>query len=302
MAQWSSTDNTSSSPLWGGALVNLSPNSANRDLLYQNSTPDSFVTGETIGVFGVAANEISAYSGAMTHTGWVLKRVGSGGRAGRVQTEVLVAGGFGTDTVDDILLSITSQPSNSTVNTHVATTFSVGAVGSPNTTISYVWQANTGSGFANLSDAGVYSNSTTNVLSISNTATLNAVSYRVLVLETGATTQTSANAKLTVTWASVNVTSQPADNSVANNAAATFSVNAVSVPTGPTLLYHWQKWGGASFADITANATWTNVTTKSFVITNAIHSTDDGLIFRVRINGVDVPNTFSTNATLTVAA
>ena len=35
------------------------------------------------------------------HTGWVLRTVGSGGRAGRVQTEVLVAGGIVGDASDD---------------------------------------------------------------------------------------------------------------------------------------------------------------------------------------------------------
>lgn len=35
------------------------------------------------------------------HTGWVLRTVGSGGRAGRIQTEVLVAGGISGDAADD---------------------------------------------------------------------------------------------------------------------------------------------------------------------------------------------------------
>jgi len=35
------------------------------------------------------------------HTGWVLRTVGSGGRSGRVQTEVLVAGGITSDASDD---------------------------------------------------------------------------------------------------------------------------------------------------------------------------------------------------------
>lgn len=40
-------------------------------------------------VFGVDANEVAA--GSAAHTGWVRRVEGTGGRAGRVQEEVLVA-------------------------------------------------------------------------------------------------------------------------------------------------------------------------------------------------------------------
>ena len=199
---WNSTDNTSSSPSWGGNLVNKTPNTANRDFLYNNNTPSAFVTNQTVGVFGIAANEISGYTGAVPHTGWVLRRTGTGGRAGRVHHEVLVAGGFATDAVVDPTISITSQPQG---------------------------------------------------------------------------------------------------NSVANNAAATFRVTAIVTPNA-AITYQWQMWGGASFADITANATFTNVTTSAFVITNALNASHDGAIFRVRVMSSGAVNVISSNATLTVAA
>lgn len=42
-------------------------------------------------------------SAAVAHTGWVVRKVGTGGRAGRVETEVLVAGGMTGDASDDAL-------------------------------------------------------------------------------------------------------------------------------------------------------------------------------------------------------
>lgn len=56
------------------------------------------LTGETataIAVVGGAQNK------GVAHTGWVVRTEGTGGRAGRVQYEVLVAGGIGTDNDDD---------------------------------------------------------------------------------------------------------------------------------------------------------------------------------------------------------
>jgi hypothetical protein len=97
MAQWGSNDASSNSVIWVSAQVNKSPNTANRDALYGNTTNSSYISGAAVGVFGISNNEIAASGGKHAHTGWVLRTVGSGGRAGRVFTEVLVAGGIAGD-------------------------------------------------------------------------------------------------------------------------------------------------------------------------------------------------------------
>lgn len=57
---------------------------------------------------GTTATATAVVGGAQNkgipHTGWVLRTEGTGGRAGRVQYEVLVAGGIGTDGSDDTIL------------------------------------------------------------------------------------------------------------------------------------------------------------------------------------------------------
>lgn len=102
MSQWGSRDNANSSVLWSGLLVNQTPNSAIRNAMFSNATASAFVSGQTVGVFGIEkvdlANSSVAPVGSISHTGWVLKRTGSGGRAGRVMTEVLVAGGMANST------------------------------------------------------------------------------------------------------------------------------------------------------------------------------------------------------------
>lgn len=60
MAQWTMTDEANGAPIWIPAQFNKTPNTANRDALFGNTTANSFVTGATIGVFGVSAAELGA--------------------------------------------------------------------------------------------------------------------------------------------------------------------------------------------------------------------------------------------------
>ena len=202
MAQWSANDEANGAPIWVTAQVRKTVNTANRNALFGNTTADAFTTGLTEGVFAVDANEAASAAGKIAHAGWVLRTVGSGGRTGRIMNEVLVAGGISTDSEDtvfsDTVITISIQPASKSVNTDMSTTFSVGAVSVPVVSLSYIWEANTGSGFANLTNAGVYSNTTTSTLAISNTSGLTGVQYRVTVSATGANSVTSSAATLTV--------------------------------------------------------------------------------------------------------
>lgn len=97
MSLWSNVDSNTGAPKFavaGGLGI-----ASNGDALYANTT---------LGVFGVDANEIALANNAASkpaHAGWVLRKTGTGGRAGRVQTEVLVAMGSmtgdGTITAND---------------------------------------------------------------------------------------------------------------------------------------------------------------------------------------------------------
>jgi hypothetical protein len=213
MANWGNTDDAANSVLWATTQVKLTPNTDNQANLYQNTSSDAFITGITVGQFGVDAGEAQALrAGAntkVTHAGWVLRTVGSGGRAGRVQNETLVAmktiGTDGSDdpVIPDYMLSITTQPANASGNStnNDITNISVGAASVPSgATITYQWQIWGGSSFANVS-GGSYSNSTTATLSIlANTSpSLNGKIYRVQVGATGAANVNSGNAVLTIT-------------------------------------------------------------------------------------------------------
>ena len=95
MALWSNTDANTSAPKFG-QITPAFGSSANGLQLYANTQTSAFITGANVGIFGVDTTE-QGVSGATAnhsaHAGWVLRKAGTGGRAGRVQTETLIAMG-----------------------------------------------------------------------------------------------------------------------------------------------------------------------------------------------------------------
>lgn len=108
MSLWGNLDTSNNAPIFGPTGgIGLT---ANTQALFGNvtiATTDSTVgrTGVAIGVFGVdAAEALVAASKANVgaHAGWVVRTEGTGGRAGRVTTETIVAmGSMTSDASDD---------------------------------------------------------------------------------------------------------------------------------------------------------------------------------------------------------
>ena len=159
-------------------------------------------TSET--VFGVDENEMAANKAVgAAHAGWVHVRT----NGSRKISETLVAlskNGITGDAEDtefeDYLISITTQPADDDSATGEAVTFSVvAAITGTGGTLTYQWQEDSGSGFANITAAGVYSDVTTDTLAISDNTGLDTYQYRVVVSATGADSVTSTAATLTET-------------------------------------------------------------------------------------------------------
>lgn len=204
MPLWGNKDNAANSDIAATMQVNRATTAANQTSLFDNTTPGDFFDNVAIGQFGVDTKEIAANpAGHGFHAGWVLRKEGTGLRAGRVTYETLVASGSiptndaSDDTnMPDYRLRITTQPSSANgagnVNlTVVATSTPTGA------TLTYAWQRNAGAGWVAVANlAGVYFNATSPTL-VANAAVANANTFRVLVSATGANTVTSANASVT---------------------------------------------------------------------------------------------------------
>lgn len=199
MALWSNTDANTSVPKFAPSLVSLENTQDNSNLLFGNTTADAFVTGETIGVFGVDTNEQQATSNnAGGHAGWVLRTEGSGGRAGRIHTETLVAMGSMSSDAEDVVypdytISITSQPQAANNAAAGSVTFDVTAVTVPSGgSLSYQWSVDENGSETMVELTG----ETAATLSLDNIATDNL--YRVVVSVTGGNDVTSSNAALTI--------------------------------------------------------------------------------------------------------
>lgn len=205
MPLWGKIDNAANSTIFAASQVNKTPNTANRTRLFSNTTPNAYFSGATVGQFGVGVTETGATSG-VTHGGWVLRTVGSGGRAGRVFHETLVATGtISNDSEDtaypDYRIVINTQPANSSANSGNAISFTVLASTVPaGGTLSYEWQRKYGAvDWTTITNGGIFSNTDTSTLSISNNATLTGNTFRVIVSEDGSNPVTSSNATVTIT-------------------------------------------------------------------------------------------------------
>lgn len=202
MSLWGNVDNAANSAIFATMQVNEGTTTANQTALFGNTTADAYFTGATVGQFGVDTTETAA-SGKITHAGWVLRTEGSGGRAGRVFHETLVAmGSMSGDSEDskfpDYVITIRTQPASSNVGSGNAVNLSVSAVTTPTGgTLGYKWQVDGGPGsktFVDVPTSGVYTGNTTATLAISDNTGLNGNVYRVIVSVTGGASVNSANA------------------------------------------------------------------------------------------------------------
>jgi hypothetical protein len=174
MSSWGTYDNAANTPLWGTLMVNKVPTTANQTALYANTTANNWAVTladgsvrngyKTVGIFGVDKQEAAAYIGTTNshaaHAGWVLRTTGQGGRAGRITNETLVAfsriiGDGDGQTYANVSIVLTTS-GNASVNTSAGYSnvaiFTVTPTLNGNTasTLTYLWQYNTGSAWASI--------------------------------------------------------------------------------------------------------------------------------------------------------
>ena len=170
-----------------------------------------------------------------------------------------------------VIPTITSQPTNQTINVSSNAMFTVAATGLP--LPAYQWLKNS----TNVLGA------TNSTLTITNVQSADMASYSVIVSNTSGTV-TSSNATLTVIGTAPAITTQPTNQIVAVGGTAVFVVVASGVPT-PT--YQWLK-NGASLL---------NATNATLALTN-VQAADIGVYSLIAANGSGTAT--SVNAALTL--
>ena len=232
MSSWGNYDNAANTPLWAvnasivkaaPAEAHAAPTRTNVTYLFGNTTPNAYIAGDTIGLFGVDKFE-TAVDTKVAHQGWVLRTEGSGGRAGRVQQEVLVALNMNTEddedsTYLDSIITISSQPATvrgpvsaaSDANAQYSVTASITS-GNTAAPLTYIWQASNNSGGAwttitNGTKNGaavppntIISGATSATLTVDPTNTdANNYVFRAVVSAASAASVTSSNGRILIT-------------------------------------------------------------------------------------------------------
>ena len=188
--------------------------------------------------------------------------------------------------------AISSQPVDRALAVGANTTFSVTA----SSNLAYQWKVNTGSGFTNVTNVGVYSGATSATLTITGaTAPMNGYVYEVLVLGCGSPSASTTSAMATL-WvgAAPGISAQPIDTTVATGGNTNFSVTATAATS-----YQWQLSTGGAFANVTNGGVYNGATTATLSIVGATLAMS-GYQYQVIVGGVVAPTVTSTAATLTV--
>lgn len=191
----------------------------------------------------------------------------------------------------ELLPNVTSNPTQQTINTGGNASFSVSATG---TNITYQWQENSGSGWTNLSNTGVYSNVTTNTLDITAAPiSMNSNLYRCVVSGKCSPDALSQSAILNVAQP-ISFNSHPSNATLCEGANTNFSISANNVNT-----YQWEVYDGASWSSVPASAPYSGTTTATLTITNAPTSID-GYEYRCRIYNPYAQSLTSNAASITI--
>lgn len=148
---------------------------------------------------------------------------------------------------------ITTQPASQTNVAGSTVQFSAGAAGG---LLSYQWQTNGASGFANVGNGGIFSGANSNVLTIAGAPGYSALSYQVIVTNNVGSV-TSAPATLSLI---PQISTQPASQAAFTGDNGSFTV--VADGSAP-LSYQWNFNGTNIYGATNASLTFNNVVTTN---------------------------------------
>ncbi|WP_018613587.1 beta strand repeat-containing protein, partial [Segetibacter koreensis] len=150
--------------------------------------------------------------------------VTSGGKTGESNSFDVVV----PCTAPTINTSPSGQPASQSITYGTNATFTISAGGTA--TLTYQWQENTGSGFANISNGGIYSGATTTTLNITKpTVSMSGYKYRCVVTNSCGNTTSDGNATLSVAKANQTISiTTPSPSNATYNTSFTVAATATS--------------------------------------------------------------------------
>lgn len=245
----------------------------------------------------VVVNNVGIYSGATSNT---LSISAVPPSLDGYQFQCVVTGATCLTTTTSTTVTITENPSP-TINTQPAdyatcvgdnAVFSVTASG---TSLTYQWQVNTGGGFVNITNGGVYSGATTNTLTITGfTAGMDGYQYQCVVTGTiNCTYSSTSNAAILSLTTSPNITQQPVTQSICEGDNAVFTTTA----TGTGLTYQWQENTGSGFVNVVNGGDYSGATSATLTVAGVTNGMN-GYQYHCIISGSICVNSSTTNTVL----
>ena len=188
-------------------------------------------------------------------------------------------------------ITITAQPTGSTLCSGGSTQIFAAA----SNATGYQWQVDSGAGFTDITNSGIYSGASTSTLTITGApASLNGSKYRMVA--TGLCEPAISNSAVLAVKSAPAITAQPGAKTVCAGAATTFSATVVNA-TG----YWWQVDQGAGFTNISNGGIYSGVTSASLNITGVTTSMN-GYVYRLIATGTCTPAAATNTAVLTVSS
>ena len=188
-------------------------------------------------------------------------------------------------------ITITAQPTGSTLCSGGSTQIFAAA----SNATGYQWQVDSGAGFTDITNSGIYSGASTSTLTITGApASLNGSKYRMVA--TGLCEPAISNSAVLAVKSAPAITAQPGAKTVCAGAATTFSATVVNA-TG----YQWQVDQGAGFTNISNGGIYSGVTSASLNITGVTTSMN-GYVYRLIATGTCTPAAVTNSAVLTVSS
>jgi hypothetical protein len=204
--------------------------------------------------------------------------------------------------------SISTNPSNTTVNANDNTSLNAAATGNPSPTVQWQLSIDGGATFNNITNGGFYGGATTSTLSITAAqAFMNGYEYQAVYTNTlhnagSPTTTTTTPATLTVDVAP-SVTGNPIDQTINAGSNTTFNATATGTPT-PTVQWQVSTNGGATFSNLSDTGVYSGTATNTMQVTGAtagMNTCKYRAVFSNTLFGAGSPSqSISTTATLTV--
>lgn len=174
--------------------------------------------------------------------------------------------------------NVITQPVSQNICEGDNAVFTTAATGSG---LTYQWQEDSGSGFADITNGGAYSGATSPTLTVSGvTSGMNGNQYQCIISGSICVNSSTTNAVALNITNSPFIAQQPADVYVCPSDPALFSVSV----QGSGITYQWQVNNGSGFINIINGGVYSGATTATLNI-SGVFTNMDGFQYQCIVNG-----------------